>query len=308
MGTPQFGVPSLLKLSDNRYKPVLCITQPDRQKGRNRIVQPSEVKETAEKLEIPIFQPEEVNDMKSLQVIADYEPDLIVTAAYGGYLGKIIRRIPKSGCLNVHPSLLPKYRGSAPINYTLFNGDNITGVTIFRIVAKMDAGPILAQISIPVDLKDNYTELYNKLSIIGADLLLDSINGITSGNISEKKQDEKDVTMSFKLDKEDLLLQWKNDASTIKRRVKGLAEVPGLTASFRNERIKIIDIDVLSEKSELLSGTVIRIEKNSGLVISTNDYNILLKKVQPANKRIMTAHEFNLGARIFAGEKFGDGF
>ena len=131
MGTPQFGVPTLELLSKTKYKPVLCITQPDRPKGRKQKLSSPEIKITAEKLEIPIIQPENVNDIETIKLLKKIEPDIIITVAYGGYLKKEIRKLSKFGCINLHPSLLPKYRGSAPINYTLLNGDKVGGNTIF---------------------------------------------------------------------------------------------------------------------------------------------------------------------------------
>ncbi len=307
MGTPDFAVPTLKALAETRFKPQLCITQPDRPKGRKRKLRPTPVKLTAQQLKIPIIQPENVNSLETINKILEIAPDIIITVAYGGYLNKFLRLLPNFGCINLHPSLLPKHRGSAPINYALFNGEKITGNTIFKIVAKMDAGPIISQNEIKIAEKDCYTSLYKKLSENGAQDIIKVIKDIERNGLVTQKQDHTKATFSHKLLKNNFLINWNDTAENIRNRVRGVAEIPGIAASFREKRIKIIEVEILETISKEAPGNIIDVSKN-GIIVASIDKNILLKKVQPAGKNIMTSHAFSLGARIETGEKFENGF
>ena len=307
MGTPDFAVPTLNALAKTRFKPQLCITQPDRPKGRKRKLQPTPVKSAAQKLEIPVIQPEDVNSLETINELLEISPDIIVTVAYGGYINKYLRLLPNFGCINLHPSLLPKYRGSAPINYTLFNGEQITGNTIFKIVAKMDAGPVIFQSKVEIAEKDCYTSLYKKLSLSGAEEIIKVLQKIEKNGLRTEIQDHRKATFSYKLLKDDLLINWNDSAENIRNRVRGLAEIPGITASFREKRIKIIEVEILDLASKDVPGTILDVSKK-GIIVTTADKNILLTKVQPAGKNIMTSHAFSLGARIETEEKFSNGF
>lgn len=307
IGTPEFAVPCLLALAETRFKPQLCITQPDRPKGRKRILQPTPVKLAAQKLGIPVIQPEDINSLETINKILEIAPDIIVTVAYGGYLNKYLRLLPTFGCINLHPSLLPKYRGSAPINYALFKGDKITGNTIFKIVAKMDAGPIISQNKIEITESDCYTSLYKKLSESGAQDIINILKDIEKNGLITQKQDHAKATFSHKLSKNDFLINWNDAAENIRNRVRGLAEIPGITASFRAKRIKIIEVEILDIVSKEVPGTILDVSKN-GITVATADKNILLTKVQPAGKNIMTAHAFSLGARIDTEDRIENGF
>ncbi len=307
LGTPDFAVPCLLALAETRFKPKLCITQPDRPQGRNRKLQATPVKLTAQKLGIPIIHPEDVNSLETITTILEIAPDIIITVAYGGYLNKYLRLLPNFGCINLHPSLLPKYRGSAPINYALFNGDTITGNSIFKIVAKMDAGPIISQNKLEITDNDCYTSIYEKLSKSGAKDIINTLKDIERNGLISQKQDHTKATFSQKLIKEDFLINWNDSAENIRNRVRGLAEIPGITASFRTKRIKIIEVGILDTVSKEVPGRIIDITKK-GIIVATTDKNILLKKMQPAGKSIMTSHAFSLGARIETEERFENGF
>lgn len=307
IGTPDFAVPCLLALAESRFKPQLCITQPDRPKGRNKKLQPTPVKLAAQQLGIPVIQPEDVNSLETINKILEIVPDIIITAAYGGYLNKYLRLLPTFGCINLHPSLLPKYRGSSPISYALFNGDTITGNTIFKIVAKMDAGPIISQNKIEITESDCRTSLYKKLSESGAQDIINVLKDIEKKGLFTQKQDHTKATFSHKLLKDNFLINWNDTAENIKNRVRGLAEIPGITASFREKRIKLIEVETLDFISKEVPGTILDVSKN-GITVATADKNILLTKVQPAGKNIMTAHAFSLGARIETEERIENGF
>jgi methionyl-tRNA formyltransferase len=307
MGTPEFAVPSLKLLAAGAFRPVLCITQPDRPKGRKRRLAPPPVKVAAQELGIDVIQPEDVNDAETIALLQELQPDVVVTVAYGGYLKKAIRRLPRHGCINLHPSLLPRYRGSAPINFALFNGDTTTGISIFRIVAAMDAGPLLRQQKVAIQPGECYTALQDRLAILGADEMLKVLSALAEGSVTPWQQNHDLATFSHKLTHPDFCLHWQKPAAEIVNRVRGLAEVPGAVAQFRQGTIKIIDVTPLNQKSASSPGCVMDVRKNEGIVVSTTDADLLITRVQPAGKKIMTAYAYHLGAQIESGELFSNG-
>lgn len=307
MGTPDFAVPTLLKLIESRFRPVLCITQPDRPKGRNRKLTPTPIKIIAQKKNIPLLDPENINSRKIITKIKEIEPDVIINVAYGEFLCKELLNIPKFCCINLHPSLLPKYRGPAPINYALFNGETETGNTIFRITKKMDAGPIIFQHKIKIDEEDNFTQLQEKLSEIGAKDVFKTLTTIEKNGLIEHKQDHSKASYSSKINKEKTFLDWGKSATEIRDHVRGLAIKPGAVARFRDKPIKILRVSILPERSKEKPGKIVQIKKNQGIVVATGDNNIILRTVQPAGKKIMDSYAFDLGARIEPGEKFDNG-
>ncbi len=307
MGTPEFAVPFLNSLNENSYKPILVITQPDRQKGRKRKIQPPPVKIAAENLGIKVEQPEDVNEENFVNFIASLNPDIIITVAFGGYLKRAFRKIPKFGCINVHPSLLPKYRGSSPINFPLLNGDEETGVTIFKIVAKMDAGPIISQEKINLDNKINFSELEELLIKKGVNLLINTLKKYEKNKVEFIHQDDSKATFTTKIDKKDTFLDWNNSAENINNFVRAFSNYPGAISKFKEKQIKIKSIKILTEKSKEKSGTILKIHKKIGLEVATQTKNILIKIVQPAGKKDMNAYDFHLGARIKIGDIFTNG-
>jgi methionyl-tRNA formyltransferase len=308
MGTPEFGVPCLRLMVQNGFVPCLCITQPDRPKGRKKRLQPPAIKVEAEKLGIKVAQPEDVNAEEFLAELTELKPDIIITVAYGGYLKKKIRRLPQSGCLNLHPSLLPLYRGSSPINFALLNGDKQTGISIFKIVAKMDAGPLVLQESYPILKDDNFTKLSARLAQKGAEEMINVLQMYEKEAVVLVQQDHTKASFSHKLYKQDMLIDWNLPSEKIYNLVRALAEYPAATAAFREKRIKLINLEKTDRSSDKASGTVLQLIKNIGIEVATEDNNLIIKEVQPAGKKIMSAHAFNLGAKIQPGERFENGF
>lgn len=307
MGTPAFAVPTLKHLVQCGYRPLLCITQPDRPQGRKRRLAPPPVKMAAQEFGIEVIQPEDVNDQPTIERLQALQPDVVVTVAYGGYLKRQIRRLPRWGCLNLHPSLLPQYRGSAPLNFALFNGDAETGVSIFRIVAAMDAGPILRMRSTPIEPGECYTHLHDRLAEMGAHEMEHALRSLEDGTAEEQPQNHDLATFSHKLLREHFLIDWQTPGAALMGQVRGLAEVPGAVAQFRGNPVKIIELHPWEGESRKTPGTVLEVIKNRGIVIAGSDGNLLITRVQPAGKKIMTAHAFHLGARIDAGEAFTNG-
>jgi len=306
MGTPQFAVPILEHLTNNGYKPLLCVTQPDKPQGRKRRLTAPVIKQKSIELGIPVIQPENINDKETEELIKDIIPDLIVTAAYGGYIGRNLRKVPRYGAINIHPSLLPAWRGASPVNASLWAGDQETGLTIFRLVAKMDAGPVLYQSRYTIKEDDNYTKLLEKLAIAGAENLIELIHQFENGTAKETIQDENKATHCRKLNREDYLINWADQAKEIYNQVKALAEKPGASTIFRNKQLKIISTRITDNTSNKAPGSIIEVIKNRGILVTTGDKDILIEWLQPAGKKIMSAFDFNLGARIEIGELFGD--
>jgi len=234
VGTPEFGAIVLEGLIKGGYRPILVITAPDKPVGRKQILTPPPVKLLASKYGIPISQPKEIRNSKS--EIRKLEPDLIVVAAYGQILPKEILDIPKFGCLNIHPSLLPKYRGPSPIQFTILEGDDKTGVTVIKMTEKVDAGPVLAQKEIELNGKEFYTDLHNKLAELGGKLLTEIIPKWIEGKIKAILQDETKATYSKILKKEDGRIDWKKPAKVIERQVRAFNPWPGTFTLFTRAR------------------------------------------------------------------------
>ncbi|MCD4650534.1 MAG: methionyl-tRNA formyltransferase [Candidatus Cloacimonetes bacterium] len=302
MGTPQFAVPLLQVLSNSKYCPELVVTQPDRPKGRNRKLHSPQVKIAALELGIPVIQPEDVNNPVAIEQIASVSPDIIVTTAYGGYIRRKLRRLTPLGCLNLHPSLLPKYRGAAPVNATLFNGETETGNTIFRMVASMDAGKILFQSKTPIKPDECYTELLTRLAESGAEEMVALLATLEQGNVIPYPQDHELATFSRKLEREDFFIDWQKPAEEVINHIRGLAISPGAVAFFRGKPLKIIRAEIIETTSNHIPAHITLIDKS--VCVSTASTDIRLLEVQPAGKKIMSAEAFNRGARIIKGEQF----
>ncbi len=306
MGTPQFAVPTLAALAGSPWRPALVITQPDRPQGRRLQLAPPPVKEAALALGLPVAQPEDVNDPAFLLQLRALAPDVILTAAYGGYLRRELRRLPRLGCLNLHPSLLPRHRGPAPVPYTLFAGDEVTGMTYYRMTARMDAGPLLHQARVPVLPGECATALLERLALLGAEHCLPVLDALERGEATETPQNDTLATYTAKLGRADQLLRWEWDADAVCRRVRGLAEEPGALTVFRGQPLKIIACREVEGHAPAEPGAVMDVPKNVGVVVAAGQGHLLLQRVQPPGKRVMDAWAWHLGARIAVGERFCD--
>ena len=304
MGTSDFAVPVFFKLLQSEFKPVLLITQPERRSGRRK-KEENKLVTLAENANVPIFRPEDINSDESIDFVSKFTPNVIVTASYGNILKKRFRQIPQLGCLNIHPSLLPKYRGATPVNYPLFKGDKKTGVTIFLMKAKMDTGPIVAQVEYEIDNDDFYTKLQSELSEVGAKLLIDSLYKMQTDGLYGVSQEHEFATYTSKIEKADLVVDWKLPADKIINMVKGLSITPGAQTNFRDKILKILSVTYWDELSNEVPGTIIEVIKKKGIVVSVgNQETVLITSVQPSGKKTMSAFDFNLGARIISGERF----
>lgn len=301
MGTPEFAVPSLRALTEAGH--ILCgaFTQPDRPKNRGMNLQPTPVKEFCMTYQIPVFQPAGFRDGEALAQLRALEPELIVVAAYGRILPQTVLDLPPVGCINVHSSLLPQYRGAAPINWAILNGERETGVTIMHMSAKLDAGDIIAQRATAIDPEETAEQLTGRLAQLGAELLADTVTQLEQGIAGRTPQREEMVSYAPMLSKELSAVDWSRPAQTIHDQVRGLLPWPAATASLGGVRCKLLKTVVRPETSSRPCATVLRADKR-GLYIVCGGGSILeVLQVQPDGKKAMAANAFLLGHPIKEG-------
>ncbi|HEX3043853.1 MAG TPA: methionyl-tRNA formyltransferase [Bacillota bacterium] len=308
MGTPEFAALSLEALLEAQFEVIGVVTQPDRPKGRGLELKPSEVKVLALNRNLPVWQPEEVSAPEFLQVFTGLKPDLVVVVAFGQKIPPEILFGPRLGCVNVHGSLLPQYRGAAPIHRSILNGDTVTGITTMYMDEGWDTGDIIYQEATPIDPEENFGSLYLRLGKIGGELLVKTIKDLESGVAPRIKQNEALATKAFKLKPELQTIDWKNPGRFIHNQVRVLAPAPGVGTTLNEERLKIIrtkiyDSPISSEKTAS-PGEIIEIIKNQGILTATSTEPLLLVEVQPLGKKVMGALEFANGRRLKAGMRF----
>ena len=291
MGTPDFAVPVLEKLSGN-FKIAGVITQPDRPSGRGRKLIPSAVKVCAESLNLELFQPENVNSKSTLEKINNWKPDLIAVAAFGQILSPKLLALPKYGCLNIHASLLPHWRGASPINAAILNGDLNSGVTIMKMAEGLDDGPILAQESTPIQPRETAGSLSERLSSMGADLLVKTIPPFISGEILSIEQDHSKSTYSYMLKRKDGLLDFHQKAGDLARQVRAFSPWPGTFTIWNDQRLIIHLAHAISVTSPG-AGVFTRYESNPA--IGTDDGILVMDYLQLAGKRKVPGKDFLRG-------------
>lgn len=306
MGTPDFSVPILERLIAENYDVVLVVTQPDRPVGRKRILTPPPVKVTAEKHEIPVFQPEKVAD--EYEEIFTYEPEIIVTAAYGQILPKALLDYPKYGCINVHASLLPKLRGGAPIHYAILQGEKETGVTIMYMVEKLDAGDMLSQRAIPIELEDDVGILHDKLSALGADLLLETLPKLFAGEIHPVKQKEEEATFAPNITRDVEKIDWMKSSEEVYNHIRGLRPWPVAYTTYDEKLMKIWRAELLDKKLTGKAGEIVSVDETSFTVACGDGKGVIITEIQPAGRRRMYVEDYLRGAkdRIKIGKILGE--
>ena len=289
MGTPEFSVPVLEALIEN-YQVVGVVTQPDKEVGRHHEIKPTPVKEVALKNNILVLQPQRIK--KEYQEILDLNADLIVTCAYGQMIPKEILDAPKYGCINVHASLLPKLRGGAPIHRAIINNETRTGITIMYMVEKMDAGDILAQEETPIFKEDNVGILHDRLSKMGAKLLIETIPDLVSGKIKPIPQKEEEVTYAWNIKREEEKIDFNQRTIDIYNQIRGLNPWPGGYALLEGKVVKIYEARISdSFFTTKKNGEIGKIYED-GIGVSTKDGEIIITKLQPSGKRKMLAKEY----------------
>ena len=293
MGTPSFSVPILEALIE-KYQVIGVVTQPDKMVGRKREIVYSPVKECAIKHNIPLFQPERIrNDYENIMAL---NPDLIVTAAYGQIVGMKLLNSPKYRSINVHASLLPKYRGGAPIHAAIKNGDSYTGVTIMYMEKAMDAGDILGTVKVPILDTDDCGSMFEKLSLVGRDLLLEVIPKLINGEITPIKQNESDATFAYNVTKEEEKLDFNLPARSVFNHIRAYNPNPVAYMLLGNDSIKVYSSRVSDETHHTTPGEVIKITKNGFLMACGENTTLEILEVQPSGKKRMSARDFGNGA------------
>ncbi|WP_097025548.1 methionyl-tRNA formyltransferase [Clostridium peptidivorans] len=300
MGTPEFAVPALKRLIDE-FNVTSVFTQPDRPKGRGKKLAMSEVKEVALENNIKVYQPENLKkDEECIKALKEISPDFIIVVAYGQILSKEILEIPKYGCINLHASLLPKYRGAAPINWAIVNGESESGNTTMFMDIGLDTGDMLLKNK--VQIKDNMTagQLHDLLMMDGAELLVKTIRGIVNGEISREKQIEEESCYAPMLNKELGEINWKKESTDINNLIRGLNPWPIAYTYYKEERMKILEAELTNEDSNKEYGTIIDVDK-SGIKVSTGSKVLLIKKVQFPSGKPLFVQEYIKGNTIEKG-------
>lgn len=303
MGTPEFAVVSLQHLLESGHDILAVVTQPDRPVGRGMAMTPPPVKRLAERHGIPVLQPRRARDPEFLERLRAIGPDLIVVVAYGQILPAELLQIPKLGCMNVHASLLPKYRGAAPFQWAIINGETETGITTMFMAEELDAGDILLQRRLAIGPDEDAASLHDRLAVLGAEVLLETIERLSKGELTRYPQDHTEATYYPRLDRDDGELDWSLSAQQVHDRVRGLNPWPGAFTFLDGRRIKII-AGKTGGATDGEPGTVQSIN-DDGLGVATGEGIYIITRLQPANGRVLSADEFARGYRITSGAKLG---
>ena len=305
MGTPDFAVPSLKALIDGGYDVVGVFCQPDRPKGRGHKLVACPVKELAVSAGIEVFQPERIKREEGVAALKALAPDLCVTAAFGQLLSQEILDIPPLGTINVHSSLLPRHRGSAPINWSIIKGDQVTGVTTMFTDKGMDTGDILLMRETPIGEKENAGELSDRLSVMGAQLLIETIRALEAGTLVRTPQDHDAATYEPKMDKELGRIDWSKTAQEIDWLVRGATPWPGAYTTLDGQTIKIFDIARVSDAPSGEAGQVMAADAKAGLIVSCGDCDVELKQIQMPGAKRMNAKDYLRGHTMDTGVCLG---
>lgn len=294
MGTPDFAVPTLQKLFDSNHNVVLVVTQPDKPFGRGKKLKKSEVKETAEKLGLNIFQPDKIKKQENIDVLKSYNPDVIVVVAYGQILSKEILTLPKYGCINVHASLLPKLRGAAPLNWAIINGETHTGVTTMQMDVGLDTGDMLLKSEVEIDENMNVGELHDILMHKGADLLIETLDKIEKNQISPQKQDDSLSNYAPMFNNENRKINWNLTAKNIHDLIRGLSPWPTAYFTMDEKSVKVYKSSYTNDDSDYEPGFVIK-ATNEGIFVKAKDGIIILQEIQMPGKKKMPVEAYLRG-------------
>ena len=305
MGTPDFAVPSLRALVDHGYEVVGVFCQPDRPKGRGHRLAACPVKELAVGAGIPVFQPERIKREEGVAMLKSCAPDLCVTAAFGQLLSQEILDIPPLGTINVHSSLLPKHRGSAPINWSIIKGDPVTGVTTMFTDKGMDTGDILLMRETPIGPAENAGELTDRLAVMGAQLLIETIRALEAGTLARTPQDHAAATYEPKMDKELGRIDWSKSAQELDWLVRGTTPWPGAFTTLGEQTIKVFELDILDGPASGAPGEIVAADAKRGLVVSCGDHDVALAQIQMPGAKRMNAKDYLRGHTMETGVCLG---
>jgi len=304
MGTPDFAVAPLEAIIRAGHQVTAVVTQPDKQKGRGKEVQMTPVKECALKHDIPVFQPVRIREQEAVEKLREFPADIFVIAAFGQLLSQEILDMPPFGCVNIHASLLPAYRGAAPIQWAVINGEKETGVTIMQMEKGLDTGDMLLKTVVPIDPKETGESLHDKLMEAGAELIVKALPLIEKGELVPEKQDDAKSSYASRLTKAMGQIDWKQDASVLERLVRGLNSWPSAYTTFRGKNLKIWEADVIEKDEKLCPGTVECVEK-SYLDVACGKGALRIYSLQLEGKKRMAVKDFLLGYEIKPGMMLG---
>ena len=300
MGTPDFSVPALEALAGAGHQVVAAVTQPDKPKGRGKAVQMTPVKEKALELGIPVYQPVKVREPEFVEKLRSMEPDAIVVVAFGQILPKSILELPKYGCINIHASLLPKYRGAAPIQWAVIDGEKESGITTMYMDEGLDTGDMLEKVVIPLEEKETGGSLHDKLSAAGGQLILSTLKGLEEGTLKGTPQGDSDTCYAKMLKKSLGDIDWTMDGAAIERLIRGLNPWPSAYTCLHGKTLKIWDADVLEQEYGVQPGTVAEVSKSS-LIIQTGKGSLSVRSLQLEGKKRMDIEDFLRGYSVEKG-------
>lgn len=304
MGTSDFAIPALEELIDKGYEVAGVVTQPDRPQGRGKRVTASPVKAAAMKYGLSVFQPVKIRDKEAIEYIVQWQPDLIVTAAYGQIIPAAILQLPMFGCINIHASLLPQYRGAAPIQRCLMAGEDKTGVTIMFMDEGLDTGDILLQEAVAINEETTYGQLHEQLAIVGAELLIIAIQKLKTGDLIRKKQDESKATYAAMIGKDDEIIDWQEGARKIFNQIRALDPQPGASTRLAGQTLKIFRSRVVKGSETGRPGEITSVLP-FGFVVKTGDQSLEILELQRAGKRRINVDAFLKGSNLTTGMILG---
>lgn len=302
MGTPDFAVPTLRALCE-KHQVVAVVSQPDKPKGRGKKLQPTPVKMAAMEYNLPVYQPERIKDQEFIKTLKTFEADIFVVVAYGQILPEEILNIPPMGCVNVHGSLLPKYRGAAPIQMAIVNGEEKTGVTIMYMEKGLDSGDMILKKEIPIDKNDTYGTLHDKMCIVGAKALLEALELMEKGEVNPQKQEDSLSTYAPRIEKGNAQLVWERPSYQIINTIRGFNPVPGAFSFYKDEMVKIwsaVPVDGYNGKP----GEIVDVDLKKGIVVKTGDSAVLITELQFKGGKKMPTIDYLRGHNIEKGEFF----
>ncbi len=307
LGSPVYAAEVLKALISSGKNISAVVTSEDKPKGRGLVLSESSVAETAKANNIPVFKIEKVSDPEFLEKISELAPDIAVVVAFGKILPKKFLNIPRQGCINLHTSLLPKYRGASPVQTALLNGDKVTGITIMKLNEKMDEGDIICQEEVWIDEGDNSEILFRKLFETGTRSLIKFLNEYESSDLNQFKaspQDHSKATYAPLIKKEDGLIDFSKSAEEILNKIRAFMQWPGAFTRFNERNLKILKAIKVDQKHNVSLGEIIEIKNGQGITIATENGELLIKEVQPENSKKMSADEFARGYRLKVGDRF----
>ncbi|MBR1535149.1 MAG: methionyl-tRNA formyltransferase [Ruminococcus sp.] len=301
MGTPDFAVPCLEKLIESGHEVSAVFTQPDKPVGRKQVLTPPDVKVCALKHGLTVYQPNSMRDGTAMEIIRKVDPDAIIVAAYGKILPKEILDFPRYGCINVHGSLLPKYRGAAPIQWSVINGDPETGVTIMQMNEGIDTGDMLLQKTLPIEIDDTAESMFDKLAELGAKTLIEALEKLERGELSPEKQDESHATYASMLDKSISLIDWNKSGTAVHNLVRGLYSWPVAYTLLHGKKLKILRTSPCDKSGE--AGKVLSLDP---LTVACGEGSVIIHELQLEGKKRMDAKTFLVGHKLSVGELIGE--